>query len=67
MKPQKIYIVEFYPQGSDLLESVQTVRPTQCICREASRYKNGIRSTSVRPLMLHGKQVYSLNGKRVTI
>ena len=67
MKPQKIFIVEFYPQGSDLPVEIQTVRPVQRIVREAGRYKKGIESVSVRPLMLHGKQMYYVNGKRQTL
>lgn len=66
MKPQKIYIIEFYPQHGDLMRQGQTINPIKDLQDCAHQYKDGIRGATIRPLMLHGRQVYSLNGKRVT-
>ena len=67
MTPKKIFIVEYYPQESDNLVSVQTLHPVQQTVKAASRYRGGIRNTTIRPLLLNGKQMYIVNGKRQTL
>ena len=67
MTSQRIYIIEFTPQGSDKKYQAQTMKPIQDLVECASQYKQGIGNVSIRPLMLNGRFMTYRNGRREVI
>ena len=65
MKPQKIYIIEFYPQHGGDMRQGQTINPIKDLQECSRQYKDGIRGATIRPLMLNGCNVLWDGGRRI--